>query len=466
MSRLRGLVTRESILSENALLDHTSRQKLLLIHIVQEDVSFNIKNNVNKETKLDQCKWYTPKHCQAVIDCVAALHLKYYNAGCRPDPPSPQEPSSEPSGTPFRQPDLEEDKKSPDLHTIEQPLNVVETTTDVVISNKTGGNSLCSQSLPPPKKKKRFRTGAYKKHLYCAACGQGLIKIQRRKEQGSDFWVPQEIIFQHKESCNLRPTSIRGIAEYTVDSSVLDAANILLPLATRWYKLVSLEPSNSILFEHVPGDNRFYGLFYHEFAPNVNGLTFMQSLEYINKGINFEELRDFRTFYEQIQPSEEDRKHLMELVILFIEDFKFNKRIHYLFHNRTNFLGAVGFLAGGVKTQKLHCDVFDIPPRSRLPDLPASIVLPIGAKGRSLFFENTTDERSKHHIVRGKAVWFDGNVPHAGAKSKAENPIDNLALHIHIDSTIVFRKPNILLLAPVSELQAWDSDDEEEPGAV
>ena len=465
MSQLRRLITRETILGPNALLDKTTRQRLLLIHIVQEDVSFNMKNNVNDTTSLDSCKCYTKNQCLAVTECVAFLHRKYYNVDCRPDPPPSQGPSSEPSSTPFLQPHLNKEQQPADQDAVKQPVNVDNTKNEVVVPNKPVGDSLCSPSPPPKKRPKRNRTGSHKKYLYCSSCGQILIKIRRKKEGGDCFWIPEEIVFEHREACNLRPASIRGITQYPVDCSVLDAAEKLMPLATKWYDLVKHEPSNSILFKQLPGDNRFYGLFYHEFAPTVKEISFLQSLEYLNKEINFEELRDFRKFHELVQPLPQDQTDLMELVVLFIEDFKFQKRIHYLFQDRTNFLGAVGFLAGGMKTQKLHCDVPDIPPRCRDTDLPHSVLLPIGPSGRSLFFENTTDERSKHHIARGDAVWFDGNVPHAGAKSKAKNPLDNLALHIHIDSTKIFRKPNVLELFPGSDVDAWDSDDEKKTSA-
>ena len=491
MLNLQNCVQRDEILSEEALKDKSSRHNLLLIRIIQQDITFNEGNTD------DNARRYTPKQCDAVLACVKALHKKYYNVDCQNDPLSLKDaskPSSTPllhsglkqdnepldadceddnlksSGKPLLQSGLEQDNEPLDgINKTEPPLDDT-TNLDVVVSNIHDGDYL---GLPRPKKRnrpKRKRTGGRIRALYCKDCGTELIRIIMKESKPNIFWIPKTIRFEHGEVCNLRPKSIRGIEQYPVDSSVLDAAEKLKSLAKKWYAIVSDDPLKSILIEHLPGDDRFYGLFYHEFAAMVKGINAYQIMDYMMKGINFEELRDFRAFYDDIMPSQDDQKNMMEVVILFIEDFKFIKRMHSHFQDGTNFLGAVGFLAGGKTTQKLHYDVEKVPPRSRDPGLPTSILLPIGAKGRSIFFENITDARSKHHIDRGYAVWFDGNVPHAGAKSKAHDPMDNLALHIHIDSTIFFWKPNILELAPDCNEEAWDSDkesdDDQKPCAV
>ena len=47
-----------------------------------------------------------------------------------------------------------------------------------------------------------------------------------------------------------------------------------------------------------------------------------------------------------------------------------------------------------------------IEPTCNLPELPLSVLLPIGEKGRSIFFENIKDDRAKHHVTVGQAVFF------------------------------------------------------------
>ena len=93
-------------------------------------------------------------------------------------------------------------------------------------------------------------------------------------------------------------------------------------------------------------------------------------------------------------------------------------------------------------------------------DLPVSVLIPIGDQGRSIHFETVTEARHKHHIRRGEAVWFEGNVLHADAISKAHNPIDNLALHIHIDSTTFLRKPNTIDFPHKANPRTSDSGDD------
>ena len=152
--------------------------------------------------------------------------------------------------------------------------------------------------------------------------------------------------------------------------------------------------------------------------------------------------------------------YIIELVVLFIEDFKFVKKMHTFFHDKSNFLGAIEFLAGGYKTQTLHFDYVGVPPRVRGGNIPVSVLIPIGNQGRNIHFETITEARHKHHIRRGEAVWFEGNVLHAGAIAKAQNPIDNLALHIHIDSTTFLRKPNNIDISHKRVPGAYDSSDD------
>ena len=466
MRNLESYVRRDDILREVHLNDQSSRMNLLLIHVVQQDVAFNAG-----KLSIDTRK-YTSKQCEAVLNCVKALHSKYYNVTLVPnDPDAAKRYSSEPAITPLFRMDSEEKEKAPhDEDTkLEQNEDKNESEDknefDVVDSIKSDGDSLGTPSSKKYKRSKRFRTSASFKALYCKGCSAELIWMHKKGEKPDILWEPQRINFEHKLTCHHRPENIRGIAQYPVDPSILEAADKLESLARKWYDNVSRNSGNSILVEYTPKDNRFYGLFYLQFGPFTKGLNIYHIIKFVRSKKFLDEVRDFHSFYKNIEVSKEDKEKLMEVVVLFIEDFKFIKRMHSLFRDNINFLGAVGFLAGGKETQRLHYDVKGVPPRCRDPDLPTSILLPIGAKGRSIFFENITDERNKQHVDRGKAVWFDGNVPHAGSISKAKDPLENLALHIHIDSTKYFRQPNILQLASDPNEKAWDSDDEKKPSA-
>ena len=256
-----------------------------------------------------------------------------------------------------------------------------------------------------------------------------------------------EIAFNHdQEECYTQLTNIAGYGEYRVDQSVLDAAQKLEPIAKRWYEEASKSPQHSILQSIYKGDNRFYGLFYLELAVMIKAASGAVVIDNVLKGFNMEEAKDFDRFYEDVKPDKEEQTNIMELIALFLEDFKFVKKMHQSFSDKRHFLGAVGFIAGGKKNQLLHCDVTSVPMECEDPEVPLSVLLPIAKAGRNIFFNSLTKGRCKHHVKYGKAVFFDGNIPHAGAISEAVEPLDHLALHIHIDSVKFFRPPNILLI--------------------
>ena len=368
-----GLVQRGEVL-QNAVAETSTRNLLLLVHIVQDDFSFN-----KSKKEVIEKKGYNRKERDTVVTCIETLHSQYYGA-----------------------------RMLKDSSTDRTPTNM--------------------------------------RRLICKRCDNTLLEIQRRQKDGVVKWVLEKLSFGHKAMCYTGIKSLTGYALYDVDSCIIEAAREVIPLATRWYDVAKRAPQDSILQNFCKGDERFYGLFYNELAITQKGQNSLHVIELINKGFNMEEANDFNKFYSVTQATPNEKKKLMELNILFLEEFKFVKQLHAFFQNGKQYLGAVGFLAGGNKTQLLHCDVRYIEPTCNLPELPLSVLLPIGEKGRSIFFENIKDDRAKHHVNLGQAVFFYGNVPHAGAVSEAANKLDNLALHIHIDSNDFFRLPNILEL--------------------
>jgi hypothetical protein len=156
----------------------------------------------------------------------------------------------------------------------------------------------------------------------------------------------------------------------------------------------------------------------------------------------------------------EEKRDIIELVILFLQDFKFVKQAHTYFDDNTNFLSAIGFLAGGKKAQILHRDVSGLDLRQHEPFTPCSLVIPIAEGGRHLYIGGVQQE-NYYKINYGEAVCFDGNVLHAGAKSKGD-PLSHLALHIHIDNKNTIRPPNLLdIEVGDREEETWESSGEE-----
>jgi hypothetical protein len=127
---------------------------------------------------------------------------------------------------------------------------------------------------------------------------------------------------------------------------------------------------------------------------------------------------------------------------LFLEDFKLVRRLHKYFDDNTNYLSAIGFLAGGKKIQILHRDVSALDVSQRQPTTPCSLLIPITQGGRNLYLFGV-EEENKIKVNYGEAISFDGNVLHAGAISEG-NPLSHLALHIHIDHKLQLRPPNLL----------------------
>jgi hypothetical protein len=190
-------------------------------------------------------------------------------------------------------------------------------------------------------------------------------------------------------------------------------------------------------------DLRFYGLFYHRVPTLLKGLEAEEILSISNNdSYSLEEAVDFNEFYKKHQPTEENKKHIIQLIILFLEDYKLVRRAHSYFDNNTIYLSAVGFLAGGNNIQILHRDVSALDLSMRGPCTPCSLVVPIAQAGRDLYIGGDAQD-NKLFIECGQAICFDGNVLHAGAVSEG-NPLSHLALHIHIDNIKHLRPPNRL----------------------
>ena len=56
-------------------------------------------------------------------------------------------------------------------------------------------------------------------------------------------------------------------------------------------------------------------------------------------GFNMEEAKDFYRFYKEVNPTDEEQKCIMEVIALFLEDFKFVNKMHQSFAEKNIFLG-------------------------------------------------------------------------------------------------------------------------------
>ena len=274
------------------------------------------------------------------------------------------------------------------------------------------------------------------------------------------WWYIQELSYEHCTECSrIIENSILGISRYNVHPAVIEAASNLSGLSKRWWS--KRKQTGSILQQRDPRDQRYYGIFYHQNPPSFATFQRDRDLSFFDLHPLFvDEMRDFNRFYSITVANQQEIKGIMELVILFLEDFKFEKCLHTQFaqDKKELFLSAIGFIAGGNQVQTLHCDVPLCPAINEPFDgstLPLSMLVPIGSNGRDLHLFNREDNHTKLSIKKGQACCFDGNVPHAGAKSEGKKPLERLALHIHIDSKFYLRHPNTLILHV-------DNEDEDE----
>ena len=54
-------------------------------------------------------------------------------------------------------------------------------------------------------------------------------------------------------------------------------------------------------------------------------------IDNVLEGFNMEEAKDFDRFYEDVKPDNNEQTNIMELTALFLEDFKFVKKMHQSF---------------------------------------------------------------------------------------------------------------------------------------
>ena len=269
--------------------------------------------------------------------------------------------------------------------------------------------------------------------------------------------------FEHGERCNPILSPVEQVEVYRVNDAVMKAANRLSKLSQRWWGIVGKNNlQDSIRLSGDEDDFRFYGLWYHEahcFIPGFNPLELYKATQ------SLDEVKSYNTFHALLNPTVEEIELMKKLLILFVEDIKFVMRLHKYFMDNTLFLGNVGFLAGGRKAQKLHKEMKRLGSRDRNSSTPFSVLIPIGCDGRSIFMNGVKQACHKYHIPKGSGLCFAGNIPHAGARSKSLNPLDNLALHIYIDRLNFIRDPNIVGVAEMNndpEYYYSTTEDDEE----
>jgi hypothetical protein len=318
-------------------------------------------------------------------------------------------------------------------------------------------------TLQKPSKKPKTKKMEPKTHrnpkIVCNGCNTLLLEAKNLMKNKQPYFYILYLCFDHGQVCKNKMDNVVGVFQYKVSPTVLDATKKLQGLAEKWWKSVSPSQQNSILSEHDKRDGRFYGIFFHHLYPP--GSTELDTLTMaFNDNFSMDEAQEFNKFHMDHVTTDEERCNIIELVILFLEDFKFVKQAHQSFESNTNFLSAIGFLAGGKKAQILHRDVSGLPLRQHDHLTPCSLVIPIAEGGRNLYIHGI-EEQNYYKIKYGQALCFDGNVLHAGARSKGD-PLSHLALHIHIDNKTLFRPPNLLDIEVAHhDEQAWESSGEE-----
>lgn len=429
----------------------SDRNCLFISHIIQKDLVFNTpeiasSSEKKRQVNFDGVKAYTKERFLYVVQAIKALHKRYYKVS-----------TSQTAG--FKQSERE----------LVLPLdgNPFAASLPCPVEDESMDSNDEDDTTHNHSKKQKFsatRSGVGHRvyRLYCNTCAKLLFegrRIQKRGEKVKDFYYISSLSFGHDSLCQPLTSNLTGVFSYKVNLAVLDASKKLIDLAKCWWDNVSTNSSNSILFEDDRHDNRFYGLFYNVLPYFIEGLPTEHVFQILATAgaISSEEAQDFLTFHEVQKTDTTLKKFIMELIVLFLEDFKFIKHAHKDFEEKKLFLSACGFIAGGRKVQILHKDITAYPPRRHLPDTPVSLLIPIADHGRDLYIHGH-DEDNKFKIPFGSAVCFDGNVLHSGAKSKRE-PLGNLALHIHVDSLSHIRTPNLLdLHIDNNGEEAWDSD--------
>jgi hypothetical protein len=168
-------------------------------------------------------------------------------------------------------------------------------------------------------------------------------------------------------------------------------------------------------------DNRHYGIFYHEIHPK--------------DPTKWDEAAMTLNFYDRVQPTAEEKKQIRDLIILLVEDFKLKMGYHQAFREKKIFLSTAGFIVGQDKIKQLHTHTADYTTPANYSCNPGTLWIPVGKAGGSIHMEGS-GSKYKRYKKQGEAIYFDAyDVTHAGAPSASNDKLDELALHLHFDTT-------------------------------
>lgn len=310
---------------------------------------------------------------------------------------------------------------------------------------------------------KKLASGGNKRIQCCKACKTNVLVMKKLSRKGSlQVWFIKELNYTHGQQCQDLLTSASGTEKYKVDKAILDVAESLKTISEKWWRKVCRNQlANSIMDDRNPGDARFYGIFYLQLPFQAPGSNFQAFVDMATtSSYSLEEVNNFTSFFEMTRPNKKIKKSISLLVVLFLEDFKFVKRLHEAFASNELYFANMGFIAGGKKKQQLHRDTNDLPIGMN-SSMPVSVLLPIAPAGRFIHFHDSIEPENKVLIKYGEAVSFDATVIHAGAVSEG-NPLDHLAFHIHIDNHFFIRNPNFLEVV----CDKKDDDEQEEQGVA
>jgi hypothetical protein len=385
-----------------------STNRLLLARVLQDDYAFNKKSLLHhdgtepkKNSKIApmRVKTYSASEVVTIMKAVGKLHEDYYNSGVLKSRPT-------------------DNKEGFDDHE-----DISGSDTDVDKHSEHGANNGTSAQ---GREKRKCQLPSNVKSLFCKCCSECLIEMKGIIMKNKPIiWYTSMLSFEHGERCVPIISALDQVEVYRVNDAVMKAANRLSELSRRWWGVVGKNNlQDSIRLSHDEDDFRFYGLWYHEahcFIPGFNPLELYKATQ------SLDEVKSYNTFHALLNPTVEEIELMKKLLILFVEDIKFVKRLHKYFMDNTLFLGSVGFLAGGRKAQKLRKEMKRLGSRDRNSSTPFSVLIPIGCDGRSIFMNGVKQACHKYHIPKGSGLCFGGNIPHAGARSKSLNPLDNLA---------------------------------------
>jgi hypothetical protein len=118
---------------------------------------------------------------------------------------------------------------------------------------------------------------------------------------------------------------------------------------------------------------------------------------------------------------------------------------HQAFREKEIFLSTAGFIVGGDQIQQLHTDTAGYTTPANSSCNPGTLWIPVGENGRSIHMEGIGPNNQRYK-KQGEAIYFDADVAHAGAASTSKNKLQELALHLHFDTTHTIRSLNELTI--------------------